>query len=499
MNSEESGPILGRRATLAAMATGLAGTVLIGSSNPATAATLYGRVNTYAELKALPLTTPMEPVLVLGRTAPGDGGAGVFRWDGTAASDDGGTVLTSTSATGVWRRVAEDPDSISPRWFGCVADGETDDTEPFQKAVNVAVRAKKTLRLPTGSIVISSAVTVPTGSASRKLSIIGHGPQESEIRLRSNGRLNFDMGTSGEFTTGHFILRDVSLRCESAATVVALRVAFSRTSGATSQTVIIENVEVTGISDSTGPLVGILLEDASSLRMRGARIQGVRQNIAAGSAGVVLRGSSIPVECYVSECNVYFVATAFFVDGVEGGARLEGIHFDKCAAVACFTGIKGSAKATDLGLWLKVSNCHFNCTQFGIELQNVLNALLTGNLIYGLTGVGPASSFIGIQITNYLQGGGTGQFISVVTDNMLVYPSSSSGLSRNGIVVYGESSPEDSMLISNNTFSNFNTGIWLASGSNRAAVANTNMFRGCTSATVNQGVNNVPGTPLASW
>ncbi len=228
----------------------------------------------------------------------------------------------------------------------------------FQSAVNAARTRRCGAHAPAGTIRITSTVTVPAVGTSRRLFIQGAGQVQTRFRLSASGRFDFDLGVSSEWDNGHLVLRDFAVLCDSAETITAVTARFARVSGATAQTSIIENVEVVGVSDTTGPKVAFHLVDASALRFRGSRIQGRRSGGGSDTVGVLLSGGSIPVEIYLSEINVYFMNTAFLVDGTAD-RRLEGVHFDKCAAVACAYGVTANAAPTDQSLWIKVSQSHF--------------------------------------------------------------------------------------------------------------------------------------------
>lgn len=488
---------VGRRLAVGLMGGGALATAFAAATAvPAQAAPHFKHVANYAELRKFKTNGPMEPVLVLGVSEPDDGGVGFFRWDPEASTDDvdGGTVLASDAGRGVWRRIDSFPDALDPRWFGCRADGDTDDTAAFQAAVAAALRLGRTLLLPRGRIRLTGVVTLPEEGEFRQLVIEGHGQQESELVLAGEGRLEFDLGKVLEFQTGHFVLRDLALRCESADTVTALTVLFDREMGSTAQTALIENVEITGVSDATGPKVGMRLLDACATRVRGARIQGVRSGYGDDSVGILLQGNSIPVEIYISEVNAYFLHTAFKIDG-EQGTRLEGIHFDKVAVVAADYGIVARAKDEDQSLWVKVTGSHLNCTRGAIWVHNYLNVMFTENLIYGLPTGGDSVDYCGISITGnaaWYMG-----HLSIVSNNTVVYMGASTA-ARVGILVDGSDS-EDTVLITGNVIGFMQRGIHLASGASRVAVASTNLFRGDEENVVDEGTDNVVAPDLASW
>jgi len=124
-------------------------------------------VNTIADLKALS-AGQFSSVQVLGYYAAGDGGGGVFRWNGSStAADNGGTVIIPNSAPGAgrWDRIYQ---ALDVNMFGAKGDGTGDDTG----AINAALAASKKIFLrPGGVYVISSGLTIPLDGAV----IIGYG------------------------------------------------------------------------------------------------------------------------------------------------------------------------------------------------------------------------------------------------------------------------------------------------------------------------------------
>lgn len=92
-------------------------------------------VDSIADLKALAVSPALSQVHVLGYYAAGDGGGGVFNYSsGSAASDNGGTIIAPTTGSGRWLRVDLAP--INVRWFGAKGDGSTSDTAAFQAAIS---------------------------------------------------------------------------------------------------------------------------------------------------------------------------------------------------------------------------------------------------------------------------------------------------------------------------------------------------------------------------
>lgn len=89
-------------------------------------------INDIATLRLM--TAPKQSaVFVLGYATAGDGGEGWFRYDATdtTTADNGGTIIVASPAR--WKRVYSG--SISPRWFGAVGNGSTDDAAAIRNMI----------------------------------------------------------------------------------------------------------------------------------------------------------------------------------------------------------------------------------------------------------------------------------------------------------------------------------------------------------------------------
>ena len=119
-------------------------------------------VASIAALKALTAAAG-DVVQVLGYATAGDGGAGVFRYDGSSsATAVAGMVVSPDSGPGRWFRVYSGP--VNVRWFGAKGDGTTDDTAALQAALN----ASQSTLFPAGTYLVTSTLTLD-GFASRRL------------------------------------------------------------------------------------------------------------------------------------------------------------------------------------------------------------------------------------------------------------------------------------------------------------------------------------------
>lgn len=123
-------------------------------------------IATIAALRALSgaITSPM--LYVLGYTAAGDGGQGMFTlasWDTTSA-DNGATIIVDGSGNRWHRESSEAP--LSVMWFGAKGDGSTDDTTAIQAGINAAQTLGRELYFPgatthykiTGTLHVTAAI-----------------------------------------------------------------------------------------------------------------------------------------------------------------------------------------------------------------------------------------------------------------------------------------------------------------------------------------------------
>ncbi|MBS1529699.1 MAG: right-handed parallel beta-helix repeat-containing protein, partial [Bacteroidetes bacterium] len=88
----------------------------------------------------------------------GDGGGGEFYWDNVSTlTDNGGTIIKATPATGRWIRVFQQP--VNVQWFGAKGDGSTDDTTNINNAIG-AITAGEVVFVPGLTYVISGTLTI---------------------------------------------------------------------------------------------------------------------------------------------------------------------------------------------------------------------------------------------------------------------------------------------------------------------------------------------------
>lgn len=106
---------------------------------------------------------------VLGYHNRGDGGGGRFWFDsGVTEPDNGGTIIKPNAiqpnAPGRWRRLIDETEGLSAKWFGARGDGLTDDQPTIQAAINAVVAAGGGIvYVPPGTYACSSQLNLADG------------------------------------------------------------------------------------------------------------------------------------------------------------------------------------------------------------------------------------------------------------------------------------------------------------------------------------------------
>lgn len=132
------------------------------------------------------VTNIPDKAIIIARTRNGNpAGGGVFEYASTSVlTADNGVIFAPTTGSGRLIRIGYTVfgfnGPIQATWFGCVADGVTDDGQSINSALNYAAISSGTVLLPSGIMLINTTVSVPP-----LVNLIGHG-RLSELRAGSN-------------------------------------------------------------------------------------------------------------------------------------------------------------------------------------------------------------------------------------------------------------------------------------------------------------------------
>ncbi|CAO3447828.1 hypothetical protein [Azospirillum argentinense] len=107
-------------------------------------------------------------VEVLGYHQAGDGGGGLFSWDGTSSADDGGIIIKPVGdGPGRWRRVLAE--TIDAKWFGASPDNTAADNTAAVNAAIASAPGAATIVIGGGDFALDEAAVDPAGKNIRIL------------------------------------------------------------------------------------------------------------------------------------------------------------------------------------------------------------------------------------------------------------------------------------------------------------------------------------------
>lgn len=119
-------------------------------------------VATIAALKALDSDDAQDVIEVQGHTTAGDGGGGLFRWDGSDTTTDDNGVYIQPNAGGAGRWIRQIfGDVINAAWYGVEVTVASDQSSKIQAAIDYAesIFGSKVL-LPAGRIRVDTGLTI---------------------------------------------------------------------------------------------------------------------------------------------------------------------------------------------------------------------------------------------------------------------------------------------------------------------------------------------------
>ena len=364
--------------------------------------------------------------------------------------------------------------SIKDAPYNAVGDGVTDDTAAIQAALSSGAAA---IYVPAGRYKITAHLT-----RSGSTYLYGDGLTKSAFVMTGNFSFQFTGGAGGDHYDASLLhIERVAFETTVDSTVPGIDARWTDGTGGTSKTLIIRDVDITGINASTGFEKGIYLLNARNVVIESTRIHGRRDTSPLTSGfGVHIEGGNpngAPVEIFLTKVQVFYTATAFDIDG-----WVEGIYFTRCTAIACHTGIDASATPAGRPL-ISVIGCHLFTNKYGIITGEYVQTDFSHNLIYGAEVDSTSTNYAAITL-----GSVTDQLDSHICDNTIL--GLITGIPKNGIVMSGGAA-SDSSKLSGNIIKSFDSGILLGATANNVVVTGDNIFTSCTTNVTNSGSGNI--------
>ena len=419
----------------------------------------------------------------------GDGwqyGGGLFFYDGDRAKSqhDGFTVISPTvpwtttmsdflngvgetdgGGVGCFVRVMDAP-YVTPYMAGAKYDGVTDDTASHQKLFNSGFSE---IVLPSGQSIINDRLTI-TGASERAVSIKGAGMGSTRLYWPSGasaGGIKISHSDSAEQDYIH----GLSLVTESVAAYEGIQIDRTAENDGTSvqnrtdPRTVIRDVELTG---SVGPNtdgwnVGIRLINCMNASIFSVHDSGYR-NSGVALAGIYIEGTYNPAEYSISDLSFYNVQY-----GIRIKESVEGVHCTNLNLVKVDTGIKWDATSSDP--LIALSNSHINSLGPHVDLDNVNQFVIRGNLFYKQASADSSYASGGLTLTGCSYG--------LVSSNIFQNTSSEN---HDHVVV----TDSNWIAVQGNLHQSGQTGIWFKSDSNNCSETD-NIFINLNNANV---VNN---------
>lgn len=423
----------------------------------------------------VPVTMPMPPTFgfpyvtlsQLAGTAVGDG-AYLIGYQNPAAGSVARTVQTKLQE---W---------ISVNDFGALGNGSTDDTSAFNAWLSYLGSSGVTGYIPAGTYILSSSLSV-TAVSGVSISIMGAGNEVAILQWTSatNGiTANIPSGSIW-YSPCAFELRGVSLVTTQASTsTVALTVNGNAVSGRSTSMIKVEDCTIRGNSATAQWGNGIDYVDCSQSNTSFVYIFGANQTKT--SYGINISGIStgISTQHIIQACQIQFALTA-----IQVGNYVQGLFVQSCNINQVNYGVSWNSAASAQPE-LHVNHSQITSLVCGIILSNVqwyvIGDCALNNFANNGICVQADSCILGDIHDNLIYGGGgtTGAIGINITNSI---PVTQTGYWQK---------------IHDNQFSQFATGVTIASAASNVIESNNNYSASVTTPITNNSTTSYAGNYL---
>lgn len=384
-------------------------------------------------------------------------GAGVFN-----VLSGADTVLQVTNSG----ELIASPGYANIKDFGGDETGTSDNVAAFNAAIAAGYTS---IYFPKGRYKFLSAVTV----TNQNLKLFGDGSQTSVLFTYSASAgfnlLNFT-GTYDEYSIHQLTIRDLGIQ-NSCATSAAQGIAINVVHNATSSTwkqphsgLVMDNVEISNAVDLACFATCVQIDSTPMAKITNCSFHGFLLNGAGGTRsgkGIKLisryttNNNVKGTDLNIHDCVFFQCTTSIDVnnDASSTSNFLEGLHISGCTILNCNIGIKAgeisTSPANGIPGWF-ISDNHITATDYGIDMHNHAQFVISHNLIYAVGG----TNFAAIRIFGNVDAGS--ETDGLIADNTLLKTGSYSGTTYGLDLRGGDGTPGTmSIRVSNNCFEAF--------------------------------------------
>jgi|TARA_B110000483_G_scaffold243646_1_gene334819 hypothetical protein len=390
---------------------------------------------------------------------------------------------------------------VSVKDFGAKGDGNQDDSDAIQNAVNsfnensfMSVQGDGKLYFPKGRYKITKNII-----SKKAINYQGDGVEISQIYSYSGASFVHDSKFVGSNEDANqFSMNDIRIYVAENHPGSVLSLSFI--DGAAISDVNIRNVEILGAHVSISIKNAMKLYNSRIVRLEQCKFVGDQDKLQSwddiqSDRALLILGDKNPCEIYLSDCFFMFWKTAIYV-----GGNAEGVNIRDMAILAVRNGIVYNSNWSSSGSrnihaepWLSIFGSHINASRYCVHLTNVIQFNIGNNHIYGQNYSNTAEKeFNAITVANDLpkEFWGAYHIKGNIHDNYIsLIPQHLTPESANGVVIKTGIATE-STLIHGNQYQNLNRGIWLQENTQECVVGPVQLFTACKNPIVNQGTNN---------
>jgi len=392
-------------------------------------------------------------------------------------------------------------DFVSVKDFGAKGDGNHDDTQAIQLAVDSfnsnsfgSIWGDGKLYFPKGRYKITRNIVSKKG-----INYQGDGVEISQIYSYNQASFVHDSKFVGSNEDANqFSMNDIRIFVaeDHNGSVISLNFI----DGAAVSDVNMRNVEVVGAHVSIKIKNALKLYNSRIVRLEQCKFIGDQDKLKTWDDiqsvhGLLLLGDKNPCEIYLSDCFFMFWKVAMYI-----GGNAEGVNIRDMAMLGVRDGIiynsNWPSKKRNIHAepWLSIFGCHINASRYCIHLTNVIQFNIGNNHIYGQNYTHKAEKeFNAITLANNLpiELWGAYHIKGNIHDNYIsLIPQHITPESANGIVIKSGAATECTIM-NNLHFQNFNRGIWLQKNTQECVVGPVMHFTACKNLIVNEGNNKI--------